>query len=80
MSLAQVNAFYDVLSSDQAIYDEYCHKCCLRGLFGIWSWDPIKIVNFASSLGFSFTNNDLEVVLFEGNASVVQPSMSLSIK
>jgi hypothetical protein len=79
MSLEQVNAFYDVLSSDQVIYNEYCNKCCLRGLFGIWSWDTTKIVDFAASLGFYFTSQDLEIVLFEGDASVVQPSMSLSM-
>jgi hypothetical protein len=79
MSLEQVNAFYEVLSSNPDVYDEYFSKCCLRGLFGIWSWDTVKIVDFAASLGFSFTVNDLEIALFEGDAGIVQPSMSLSI-
>jgi hypothetical protein len=79
MSLEQVNAFYEVLSSNQAIYDEYFDRCCLRGLFGIWSWDRVKIVDFAASLDFHFTVQDLEIVLFEGDAGVVQASMSLSV-
>jgi hypothetical protein len=79
MSLEQVNAFYEVLTSNQAIYDEYFHKCCLRGLFGIWNWDTAKIVDFAASLDFHFTVQDLETVLFEGDAGVVKPSISLSV-
>jgi hypothetical protein len=64
MSLEQVNGFYDFLMSDQVIYDQYYNQCCIRGFFGICDWDKTKIVNFASNFGYSFTENELEAVLF----------------
>jgi hypothetical protein len=64
MSLEQVNAFYEVLMSEQDIYDQYYHKCCIRGLFGIWNWDKTKIVSFAATLGYTFNENELDAVWF----------------
>ncbi len=79
MSLEQVDAFYDVVASNQEIYEQYYNGCCIRGLFGIWNWDKTKIVNFAASVGFEFTESDLDMALFESGAGVVQyPSSSSS--
>ncbi|MEC4812952.1 MAG: Nif11-like leader peptide family natural product precursor [Scytonema sp. PMC 1069.18] len=64
MSIEQVNAFYDFLMSEQAIYEQYYNQCCIRGFFGICDWDKAKIVNFANNFGYSFNENELEAVLF----------------
>ncbi|MBF2064314.1 MAG: Nif11-like leader peptide family natural product precursor [Calothrix sp. C42_A2020_038] len=74
MHLEQVNAFYDFVASDQAIYEQYYNSCCIRGLFGVWSWDKKKIVNFAASLGFEFSESELDYVLFDSGAGTVQRS------
>jgi hypothetical protein len=78
MSLEQVDAFYDFVASDQGIYEQYYNGCCIRGLFGIWNWDTTKIVSFAASLGFEFTESDLDMALFESGAGVVQHPASSS--
>jgi hypothetical protein len=72
MSLEQIDAFYEVLASDQVLYEQYYNNCCVRGLFGIWNWDNNKIVNFATSLGYEFTEVELNIALFENGAGVVQ--------
>ncbi len=78
MSLQQVDAFYEVLASDQVLYEQYYNNCCIRGFFGIWNWDKKKIVSFATSLGFEFTESDLDIALFENGAGAVQTSISSS--
>ncbi|KAF3889634.1 MULTISPECIES: Nif11-like leader peptide family natural product precursor [Nostocales] len=78
MALEQVNAFYDTLMSDRAIYEQYYRQCCVRGLFGIWDWDKTKIVNFATTLGYSFTESELDAVLFGSEPIVLQDSINLS--
>ncbi|MBD2345866.1 Nif11-like leader peptide family natural product precursor [Anabaena subtropica] len=65
MSLEQANAFYEVLMSDEAIYQKYFIKCCRPGLFGSCHWDETKIVNFASTLGYNFTEHELAQLWFE---------------
>ncbi|NMG06875.1 hypothetical protein [Brasilonema sp. UFV-L1] len=78
MSLDQVNAFYEVLMSDQLIYEQYHNKCCVRGVFGIWDWDKTKIVNFAAHLGYIFTESDLDEVWFGQEPSISESSSNLS--
>lgn len=78
MSLQQVNDFYEVLMSEQAIYEQYYSKCCVRGLFGIWDWDKTKIVNFAASLGYIFTETELDEVWFGSEPSISESSLNLS--
>lgn len=70
MSLEHVNAFYKVLESEQNIYEQYYKQCSLRGAFGVWNWDKHKIINFAANLGYSFTESELNQVLFECSAGV----------
>ncbi|MBH8573678.1 Nif11-like leader peptide family natural product precursor [Nostocaceae cyanobacterium CENA369] len=69
MSLKQVNAFYEVVISDRAIYEQYLKKCCRRGFLGSCHWDKTRIVKFASTLGYQFTESELAQVLFEDEAS-----------
>lgn len=70
MSLEQVNAFYEVVSTDANIYEQYYSTCCQRGMFGAWNWDTNKIVSFANSLGFNFTESELVAVLFDSDATL----------
>ncbi len=79
MSLEQVDVFYEVLASDPVLYEQYYNKCCIRGLFGIWNWDQKKIVSFATTLGYDFTEAELDSVLFENGAGVVQKSTGSSV-
>ncbi|UKO98833.1 hypothetical protein [Nostoc sp. UHCC 0870] len=78
MSLQQVNAFYEVLMSETSIYEAYFNKCCNRGLLSSWHWDTTKIVNFAASLGYKFTEYELTHVWFESEPSLYNDSLSLS--
>lgn len=78
MSLEQVNAFYDVLISDQAIYEQYLNKCCQRGFFGSRHWDKSKIVNFATNIGYKFTERELDQMLFESEPKLIKNSPNLS--
>ncbi|KAB8330959.1 hypothetical protein SD80_025605 [Scytonema tolypothrichoides VB-61278] len=78
MSLDQVNAFYEVLMSDQVIYQQYYEKCCVKGLFGVWDWDKTKIVNFAATLGYTFTEHDLDEAWFGGEPGVSENSLNVS--
>ncbi|MBW4434556.1 MAG: Nif11 family protein [Pelatocladus maniniholoensis HA4357-MV3] len=70
MSLEQVNAFYDLLNSDQALYEQYYNKCSNKGVFGIWNWDKTKIVDFAASIGYNFTETELDFAWFGENVSL----------
>lgn len=78
MPLEQIDAFYEVLASDPVLYEQYYNNCCIRGFFGIWNWDKQKIVSFATSLGYEFTEADLDLALFESGASAVQKSVGSS--
>jgi Nif11 domain len=78
MSLEHVNAFYEALTQDNGIYEQYYNKCCSRGFFGIWNWDKTKIVNFAATLGFTFNETELDQVWFEGEPDVTNNSLNIS--
>lgn len=64
MSLEQVNAFYQALSSDSALYEQYLNNCGSQGFFGQLHWDKTKIVRFAATIGYDFTENELYQVWF----------------
>ncbi len=70
MSLEQVNAFYDLLNSDQILYEQYYNKCSNKGVFGIWDWDKTKIVDFAASIGYNFTETELDFAWFGENVNL----------
>lgn len=78
MSLAQVNAFYEVLISNEAIYQQYFNKCCRRGILGSCHWDKTKIVNFAATLGYGFNERELDQLWFESEPSLSDDSLNLS--
>lgn len=78
MSVENAAAFYQVLVSDQEIYEQYCKKCSQQGVFGVWSWDKTKIVNFAAKLGFDFTEYELDRVWFDTEQVNLQDSVDLS--
>jgi hypothetical protein len=65
MSLSAGQDFYEVLISHPAIYEKYYHQCCWRGLFGSCHWDKTKIVNFAATLGYKFSEQELDQLWFE---------------
>ena len=79
MSLAQVDAFYETLISDQVLYEQYFRQCCRRGFFGSCHWDKTKIVNFAATLGYSFTEGELVQLWFEGEPILYENSQALSV-
>lgn len=68
MSLEQVDAFYENLMTNQEVYEEYYKNCSVKGTFGVWNWDKKKIVNFASALGYEFTEPELDEMLFDTGA------------
>lgn len=70
MSLEQVNAFYQLLNSDQVLYEQYYNKCSNKGLFGVWDWDKTKIVDFAASIGYNFTETELDLAWFGGDTNL----------
>lgn len=78
MSLKQVNAFYELLISEPAIYEQYYNKCCRQGFFGSHHWDKIKIVNLAATLGYSFSESELNQLWFESEANLYEHALSLS--
>ncbi|GAX37555.1 hypothetical protein NIES3585_36000 [Nodularia sp. NIES-3585] len=80
MTLEQVETFYKVLISDQTIYEQYCNQCCRRGFFGSYHWNKTKIINFATNLGFKFTEYELEKLWFESAPSFVNEPLSLSVQ
>jgi hypothetical protein len=69
MSLEQVQAFYELLSSDQKVYEQYLNKCCQQGILGSYHWDKKKIMNLAATLGYCFTENELDQLWFEVESS-----------
>ena len=75
MSVENATAFYEVLVSDQDVYEQYCKKCSQQGVFGVWNWDKTKIVNFASKLGFDFTEGELDRVWFETDSDSTENSI-----
>ncbi|MFK0730929.1 MAG: Nif11-like leader peptide family natural product precursor [Gloeotrichia echinulata GP01] len=78
MSLQQVNAFYDLLISEPEIYEQYYHKCCSRGFFGICHWDKTKIISFGATLGYSFTEGELDELWFDSDEpSVADQALTL---
>ncbi|MEA5578386.1 Nif11-like leader peptide family natural product precursor [Anabaena sp. UHCC 0451] len=64
MSLQEVENFYEMLSSEPTIYELYYKNCCQIGAFDSCHWDKTKIVNFAATFGYSFTEAELEELLF----------------
>ena len=72
MSVENATAFYQVLVSDQDIYEQYCKKCSEQGVFGVWNWDKTRIVDFAAKLGFDFTESELDRVWFDSDISNTQ--------
>lgn len=71
MSLQQVHAFYEVLMLDSSIYEAYFNNCCKRGLLGSYHWNTNKIVNFAATLGYQFTEYELTYVWFENEPRLI---------
>ncbi|HLP88874.1 MAG TPA: Nif11-like leader peptide family natural product precursor [Nostocaceae cyanobacterium] len=65
MSLEQVQAFYELLNSNQNVYEQYLNKCCYQGILGSYHWDKKRIINFAATLGYNFTENELNQMWFE---------------
>ncbi|MDZ7960099.1 MAG: Nif11-like leader peptide family natural product precursor [Aulosira sp. DedQUE10] len=78
MSLEQVKAFYELLTSEPAIYDQYQNKCCSRGFFGSCHWDKAKIVRFAANQGYNFDESDLDQVWFENESNFADSSLNLA--
>ncbi|WP_427161583.1 hypothetical protein ACQFX9_08500 [Aliinostoc sp. HNIBRCY26] len=76
MSLQQVHAFYEVLMLDSSIYEAYFNNCSNRGLLGSWHWDTNKIVNFAATFGYEFTEYELTHVWFENEPISTHNSLS----
>jgi Nif11 domain len=69
MSLDQVRDFYEVLTADRLLYQQYFERCSNQGVFGIRHWNKTKIVDFAATLGYTFTENELEYAWFNSNFS-----------
>lgn len=78
MSLKQVDAFYELLISDQAIYEQYYKQCCRKGFFNSCHWDKTKIVSFAATLGYNFSEIELDQAWLESESHLSEPSTSLS--
>ncbi len=78
MSLKQVNAFYNLLISEPAIYEKYYHKCCQQGFFGSHHWDKNKIVRLAASLGYNFSESELNQSWLESESDFSDSSVNLS--
>lgn len=74
MSLEQANTFYELLISDQAIYEQYLKKCCRQGFFSSCHWDKTKIVNFANTFGYKFTEYELAQLWFESETNFYDQS------
>lgn len=77
MSLEQVDAFYETLMVNQEVYEQYYKKCSIKGTFGVWNWDKKKIVNFAATLGYEFTEPELDEVLFDTGATASTKSFNV---
>lgn len=75
MSLEQVESFYEMLSLEPLIYEQYYKHCRQQGVFHSSHWDTSKIVNFAATLGYGFSEAELEELLFAS-----QPVISSSFK
>ncbi|MEM6753829.1 MAG: Nif11-like leader peptide family natural product precursor [Cyanobacteria bacterium P01_C01_bin.38] len=77
MSLEQVDAFYENLMANQEVYEQYYKSCSIKGVFGVWNWDRKKIVNFAATLGYEFTEPELNEVLFNTGASDYNKTLNI---
>ncbi|MFB2980651.1 Nif11-like leader peptide family natural product precursor [Microseira sp. BLCC-F43] len=75
MSMEQVRVFYEVLASDKDLYEKYFNQCGSQGLFGSWHWNKTKIVSFGATLGYTFTENELEQAWFETTSSDAKSSI-----
>ncbi|MFM2063451.1 MAG: hypothetical protein RLZZ507_3121 [Cyanobacteriota bacterium] len=64
MSLEQVDSFYEMLNLEPDVYDLYYKNCRQPGVFDSCHWDPKKIVNFAATFGFIFTEAELQELWF----------------
>lgn len=78
MSLERVDAFYKDLMINQEIYEQYYKKCSVKGTFGVWSWDKTKIVDFAATLGYEFSESELDEALF--NTGVIAYNSSFNVR
>lgn len=77
MSLEQVDSFYENLMANQEVYEQYYKSCSIKGVFGVWSWDKKKIVHFAATLGYEFTEPELDQVLFDTGATDSNKSLNI---
>ncbi|MEM7726968.1 MAG: Nif11-like leader peptide family natural product precursor [Cyanobacteria bacterium P01_A01_bin.45] len=78
MSLENAEAFYRVLASDEAVYEKYYKQCSRWGAFGIWNWDRTAIVSFAATLGYYFTESELDLIWFQSEANISDDSQNIS--
>ena len=76
MSLEQVSIFYEVLAESPVLYEQYFNQCGSQGFFGSWHWHKTKIVRFAASLGYTFTENELEQTWFENAPCQMEASVN----
>jgi len=77
MSLERVDAFYKDLMANQEVYEQYYKKCSVKGTFGVWSWDKTKIVDFAATLGYEFSESELDEALFNTGAIAYNSSFNV---
>lgn len=59
MSLEQVTSFYEMLNLESGVYELYYKNCHQRGVFDSSHWETKKIVNFAATFGYIFTEEEL---------------------
>ncbi len=64
MSIKQVENFYEMLHLEPELYKLYYQNCGQPGVFESYHWDTKKIVNFATNLGYEFTELELKELLF----------------
>jgi len=76
MPLKQVNDFYELLISEPAIYEKYYNQCCRQGFFGSYHWDKTKIVSLAATLGYSFSESELNQVWLESEPNFYEQVLS----
>ncbi|TAF10506.1 MAG: hypothetical protein EAZ77_02985 [Nostocales cyanobacterium] len=71
MSLEQVESFYQMLNLETGVYELYYQNCRHQGVFGGYHWDTRKIVNFAATFGYIFTEAELEELWFASEPVIV---------